>query len=502
MKPWKRETLPEQIFVKSVSCSLSCDTLRAYSIGLAKVRILDCNGRLVYCVDEPPLSNDDVKIVVALARRLAITGERSIPTDPEGLRKLSSSVGVAYPLLARKAPQLKYHVEKVLSGYGPLYPLMRDPEVEEIAVDGPGRSVSVVHRRFEIGWMDTNIVLDQDELDMLVMYLGRKIGRPLSIAHPYAEGLTPEGHRIALTFSKEVSRIGSSIVVRKHFEKPLSAIQLIEDGVASEAIIAYLWMLVDHGRSVLIAGPTASGKTTLLQAILGLIPSIKRIVTIEDTPELNLFNRPHWDSLVARHSYSKDVEDVTLEKLARFALRRRPDILVIGEIRGPEALVFLQAAATGHAALATFHADSAHSTIDRLKSLGVPQYLLEALDAIVVVKRVRIGYRIARRVVEVVEVDGGLHTIARWTASRDIHEPLDPGVIAGESRVFRRIADALGVDRAGVVEDYTARVSMLRRLREQGVYEFMDVFRRIDSWFAANTRELYAKLTEAAGSGG
>ena len=501
MKPWRQEVLPEQIFIKNASCSLSCNTLRAYSVGLAKVKILDCGGRLVYCVDEPPLKPEDVKLVTALARKLAMTGEDSIPTDPGSLRRLASSVGVAYPILARKIPSLKYHVEKVLSGYGPLYPLIRDPEVEEIAVDGPGRSISVVHRRFEIGWMDTNITLSQEELDMLVMYLGRKIGRPLSIAHPYAEGLTPEGHRIALTFSKEVSRLGSSIVVRKHFEKPLSATQLIDHGVVSEALMAYLWMLVDNGRSVLIAGPTASGKTTLLQAILGLIPSFKRIVTIEDTPELNLYDRPHWDSLVARHSYSRDVEDVTLEKLARFALRRRPDILVIGEIRGSEALVFLQAAATGHAALATFHADSAHSTIDRLRSMGVPQYLLEALDAIVVVKRVRIGHRVLRRVVEVVEVDGELHSIAKWVASRDVHEPVDYERIARESRVFRRIAETLGLELPEVIEEYALRVAMLRRLREQGVYEFMDVFRRIDSWFAASNRELYAKLAEAAGSG-
>ena len=497
MRIVKQDILPEQIFIRSVSCSLSCNTLHAYSVGLAKVKILDCSDKLVYCVDEPPLKPEDVKIVVAVARRLAVIEERTVPTDPEGLRKLASSSGVPYLLLARKIPMLKYHIEKVLSGYGPLYPLMKDPEVEEIAVDGPGRYVSIVHRRFEVGWIDTNIKLEAEELDMLVMYLSRKIGRPLSIAHPYAEGLTPEGHRIALTFSKEVSRLGSSIVVRKHFEKPLSAIQLIDEGMASEAIMAYLWTLIDHSRSLLIAGPTASGKTTLLQALLGLIPSIKRIVTIEDTPELNLFDRPHWDSLVARHSYSRDVEDVTLEKLARFALRRRPDILVIGEIRGSEALVFLQAAATGHAALATFHADSAQSTIDRLRSMGIPSYLLEALDAIVVVKRVRFGRRIVRRVVEVVELDGGLHIIARWIPSRDIHEPIDYTKVAERSRVFRRIAEATGVSIDEVIEDYSRRVSMLRRLREQGVYEFIDVFRRIDSQMGLDPRGLYEEHVEA-----
>ncbi len=494
---------PELVFTKSFSCTLSCPPLYSYSVGLAKVRILECGSRLVYCIDEPPLSPSDTRIVSEIARRLAVSGEEGLPTDPQGLRRLAGRVGVAYPVLARKLPSLKYHVEKVLSGYGPLYPLMRDPHVEEIAVDGPDRPVSVIHRRFEVGWIDTNIALSQDELDMLVLYLGRKIGKPVSIAHPYAEGLTPEGHRIALTFSKEVSRLGSSIVVRKHFEKPLSAIHLISYGVANEVIMAYLWTLLDYNRSVLIVGPTASGKTTLLQALLGLIPSTKRIVTIEDTPELNLFDRPHWDSLVARHSYSKDVEDVTLEKLARFALRRRPDLLVIGEIRGEEALVFLQAAATGHAALATFHADSAQSALDRLRSMGVPQYLLEALDVIVVIRRVRRTRGLIRRVVSIVELDGSPRTIARWDPATDSHEPRDPAALLESSSVFRKIAEAVGADEREVGEEFMMRVSLLRRLREEGVYEFIDVFRRIDEHLAyASTGVQHAEPPTTPSDGG
>ncbi len=479
---------PEKVFIKSFQCTQSCPILRAYNIGLARVSLLSCGSRILYCVDEPSLEGEDAKLVAEIARRVVVTGIDGLPGDPEGLRRVAGRLGVPYPRLARKLPLLKYHVEKIVSGYGPLYPLMRDPRVEEIAVDGPGRPVSVIHRDFEDGWLDTNIVLGENELDVLVMYLARKVGKPVSIAHPYAEGLTPEGHRVALTFAKEVSRHGSSIVVRKHFEEPISATMLVEQGVVSELVMAYLWFLVDYSRSVLIAGPTASGKTTLLQALLGLVPSRKRVVTIEDTPEINLFDRSHWDSLVARHSYSKDVEDVTLEKLAKFALRRRPDILVIGEIRGVEAEVFLQAAATGHAALATFHADSARSALDRLRAMGVPDYLLDALDAIVVVRRVRLGSgRAARRVVEVVEhVQGRLVKVAYWEPRSDSHQPASPDSLLSSSKLLGRIAETSGLETSELREELSTRAGVLRRLREEGVFEFKELFRRIDEIFSGS----------------
>ncbi len=488
---------PEKVFLKRASCTLDCEQIHSYNIGLARISLLLCNNtRLYYCIDEPEITENDERIVENIVRQTIVKGEEEVlPSDPSKLRRLAVRIGVPYYRLVEKLPILRYYTEKVLSGYGPLYPLMRDPEVEEIAIDKPYKPVAVVHRRFETIWIDTNIVLDGYELDTLILYLARRIGKPVSVAHPYAEGLTPEGHRIALTFSKEISRFGSSLVVRKHFETPLSAIQLIEHNILSSLIIAYLWMMVDYNRSILIVGPTASGKTTLLQALLGLVPSSKRIVTIEDTPELNLFDRPHWDSLVTRHSYSKDVEDVTLDKLARFALRRRPDVLVIGEVRGKEAEVFLQAAATGHAALATMHAHDARSALDRLRAMGVPEYLLDSLDIIVVVSRVRKRQQLLRRVIEVVEqTPHGLRTVFSWMPREDSFRPITIDEIVKRSFKLESIVASGLLDAEEALLELKRRTALLERLRSEGVYEFRDVYKRIDELYA------FTPLGESLGS--
>jgi flagellar protein FlaI len=260
----------------------------------------------------------------------------------------------------------RYYAQKAKSGYGPIYPLMRDPHIEEIALSGPSRKIAVMHRLMPSRWIETNIRLSEEEASGLAMQLARKAGRMLSLASPYAEGLTVDGYRVSVTMSKEVSRFGSTFVVRKYPEKPLTIGDLVASRTLSPLMAAYLWLLVEAQAFLVIIGNMGAGKTSVLQALAGLIPPYNRVLTIEDTPELSLLN-DYWDSLVTRPKPpGEEIEEISLEDLLRFALRRRAEYVIVGEVRGRETRLLAQAAASGHGSMTTFHADSPEGAILRL----------------------------------------------------------------------------------------------------------------------------------------
>jgi len=468
--------------------------LDEYMIGPVKVIIGLMNMKPIYCIDEPSLTPKDYDVVRKLTDIIVSVGYDTLPSGEE-LVKLCRRYKLPYQYISEKFIELQYFIEREISGYGPLYPLIRDVNVEEIAVDGPSRPVSIFHRRYPFGWLDTNIVLPASEVDRLVLVLARRAGRSLSIAHPYAEGLLPEGHRLAATYAREVSRFGSSLVIRKHLEEPISIVSLIRDRVLSTLTAAYLWLLLDFKAAMIIAGPAASGKTTLLQALLGLIPSLERIVTIEDTPELNLSHHPRWDSLVTRYSYARGGEDIDLYKLAKFALRRRADYIVIGEVRGEEARILLHAAASGHGALATFHADTAESAIMRLKAppISIGDSFIPLISAIVIVKRLRrglVGEEVRRvsEIVEIIEESRGrwsLHRVITWNPRKDDHEPSDPRELVKNSYRLRRMAMAYGLAEEWIVHELEKRVRLLEDMLSRQLTDYSEVARRIDE-LAAN----------------
>jgi|GEM_PF-4890804 len=337
-----------------------------------------------------------------------------------------------------------YYTARRLYSYGPIYPLIIDPNIEEIAIDPPAYTVKIVARQTGPIWISTNIKLTAKEAEQLIIALSRRSGRDLSLAHPFIEGLLPEGHRIAATLGREVTRFGSSMVIRKHRSEPLGMPELIKQRVLPVEIAAYAWLLIELKGSAIIVGPTASGKTTLLQALLDFVPPWSRIVSVEDTPELNLSHHPHWDSLITRMSMGEEVEDIDLYSLARFALRRRPDYLVIGEIRGEEARVLAYAASSGHAAYTTLHAESAWMAVSRLinKPFSVPKIMLSNINTVFVVARLPCG----RRVIEVAEIsyDSGADTLTLvpvYSVGQGCGDPGSPGLetIIDNSILLKRL---------------------------------------------------------------
>jgi len=410
---WSRDAAPLDPFLHALArratCRVPITPLESYLLapGVKVTLGLRGDGEPVYCVDES-LGRDDCDSVAeataySIASAALMRGREdvdavfaemldNVPEDEEaaGCSKLESFNAFT-----------KYLAAKIVTGYGPLYPLILDPGVEEIALDPPGYMAKIIHRRLGDYWIETNIVVERGYVDRFVRLLARRSGRELSIAHPYVEGLLPEGHRLAATLGREVTRYGSSLVVRKHRQRPLSLAELVASGSFSLGQAVYLWQVLELKASMLVVGPTASGKTTVLQALLDLVPPWSRVVSVEDTPELNLSHLLNWDSLVARPVYGGEGEDVDLYKLARFALRRRPDYLVIGEVRGEEARVLVYAASSGHAALSTFHAESAEGAVRRLRRqpFELDDAMLASIKVMIVLGRSR-GRRVLRGVYE------------------------------------------------------------------------------------------------------
>lgn len=370
----------------------------------------------------------------------------------------------------------RYYLSKALSGYGRLYPLILDHNVEEIAFEGPGRSVSVIHRLVPARWVDVDIVLDSDDADSLSVQLARKAGKIVSIAVPYAEGQTADGFRVAVTFRREISRFGSSFVVRKYPEKPMIISDMLAGRVLSPIAAAYLWLLVEAQSFTLIIGSMGAGKTTLLQALASLIPPYYRVVTIEDTPEIRLLN-PHWDSLVTRPSIpGESLSEIGLEDLLKFALRRRAEYIIVGEVRGREARLLAQAAALGHGSMTTFHADSPEGAVLRLQMepISLPQLFLRLVTAIIHVRRIPVfGGKVKRRVYNITEVhEDELITVFHWDPHEDMLKPLRAQEILKASVKLEEAWRKLGVPHNELEREIEKRAELLEKLAGTSPEEF------------------------------
>lgn len=401
------------------------------------------------------------------------------PIDEKLLRDMAA--GLVQP----ETPEEKYFLEKALSGYGPLYPLVIDSHVEDIAVEGPGRDVSVIHRLMADRWISVDLRLNEDEVDSLAIQLSRKAGKAVSLSAPIAEGLTGEGFRVAVSFSRQVSRFGSSFVVRKYPEKPITLGDLIASRVISPLAAAYLWMLVESQQFILIVGSMGAGKTTLLQSLASLIPPFYRVVTIEDTPELVL-PVPRWDALVTRpKTPGEQIEDIGLEELLKFALRRRAEYVIVGEVRGREARLLAQAAASGHGSMTTMHADSPEGAVLRLQlePISLPPLFLTLIGSIVHIKRLPgPGGRARRRVFTIAEIQGDeIVYIFKWNPHEDSFEPDVARDVVERSESLARARERIPDVTGNPVEELEERASLLERLAGEPPESF---FRGITRFYA------------------
>jgi len=371
---------------------------------------------------------------------------------------------------------------------GKIEPLMHDPMIEEISCDGTNIPLYIWHREYES--MPTNVFFTTDaELDNYARKIAYVSGQHISMAQPIVDASLPGGDRINLTLGREITKKGSTFTIRRFREDPVTIIDLLKYNTMSADIAAYLWWLVEHRSTALVAGGTASGKTTTLNAISTFIPPQQKIVTIEDTQELNL---PHenWIPAVARQSFSgSTMAEITQFDLLRAALRQRPDIIIVGETRGKEAYTLFQAMATGHGGFSSIHADSVAATLNRLTSapMDIPKVLIGyTLHAIILQLKLTIGGRSVRRIIQISEIAGLddktgeilLNDVFNWNPSTDRH------VFSGRSILFDKIADRYGINPDQVSYELNKRKTALNWMLNNDIRKYKDVSATIMEFYA------------------
>jgi len=355
-----------------------------------------------------------------------------------------------------------YYLRRDFVRYGKIDPLMGDPAIEDISCDGVGVPLFVYHGDYRD--LETNLSFSEERLDAFVTRLAQRAGKSLTAADPLLDASLPDGSRAQFTLGSDVSLRGSTFTIRRFSEDPFTPTDLIDFGTFGLDQMAYLWLLVENGKSVMFAGGTGSGKTTSLNAISYFIPPGNKIVSIEDTPEVRL---PHgnWVRNVTRESSTAEGRGaVTMYDLLESALRQRPEFLLVGEIRAnPQvAFTFFQAISTGHTAYTTFHADSAAGAMRRLENepLNIPRQMLGSLDVISIQRQVTQGSQRVRRNHKLVELTPTADD-AGGVEARDVFER-DPATDEMIQRTASSLLQEVKYER-GWDDDRLRRALALRR---------------------------------------
>lgn len=460
-----------------------------------RIKFDNTSSEYIYEVIEPQLTPDEKDLLDILKESLTITLNLTDEKRPEergllvkkGMEELLKTFNVTLNPVSKE--RILYYLKRDFVGYGVIDVMMIDPNVEDVSCDGVNIPLYIFHRKY--GSIKSNVKFYTDrELDAFVVWMAQRCGKHISVADPLLDATIPDGSRLNASLGKHVTKRGSSFTIRRFKENPFTPLDLIKFKTMSTEMMAYLWIATEFGSSMLVCGGTASGKTTTLNAVLLFIPPQKKIISIEDTRELNL---PHenWIPGLTREGFggkkSGSVGQVDMFDLLTAALRQRPDYLMVGEVRGKEAYVVFQAMATGKTSYSTFHAEDVQAMVHRMENdpINLPRALITALDIVLLQAQVKVGTKMTRRVKSITEIVGmDPETGELITNSVFTWNPADDSFnYSGHSYIFEKVRAIKSWSPREMERELQRRVEILEYMRKLGVNNYKQVAKVISAYY-------------------
>lgn len=459
-----------------------------------RIKYENTAGEYLYEVIEPHLTVDEKNLLDVLKSALIVSLNLADTPDLEQKRevlsratdRLLSKLGVTLHPVSRE--RILYYLRRDFTGYGVIDVMMVDPSIEDCSCDGVDIPLYIYHRKY--GSIKSNIKFEkEDELDAYVVWLAQKCNKHISVANPLLDATIPDGSRLNATLGKHVTKRGSSFTIRRFKDNPFTPVDLLRFKTVSTEMMAYLWISVEFGSSMLVCGGTASGKTTTLNAILLFIPPQMKIVSIEDTRELNL---PHenWIPGLTREGFGGKGAgngNINMFDLLTAALRQRPQYLMVGEVRGKEAYVVFQAMATGHISYSTFHAEDVQAMVHRLENepIDLPRALLTALNIVMLQGQVKVGTKMTRRVKGLTEIVGmDPETGELITNSVFTWNPADDSfTYSGHSYVYEKVRAVRNWSPREMEREVKRRMDILEYMKKIGVSNYRQVAKIVSAYY-------------------
>ena len=450
-------------------------------------------GELVYNIEEPKLNEDEKraleKLEAAMIELVNInvvvekTNEALIEYIDKTAKLLLEELSIKINVDSYE--RIFYYLYRDFVGLSEIEPILRDYFIEDIECNGINTPVYVVHRIYRN--VKTNLVYKNiKDLASFVEKLAQRSGKYISYAEPLLDGSLPDGSRVNATYTKDITSKGPTFTIRKFTKVPWTPTQLIGLNTLSPEMLAYFWLLVQYKSNIFIAGGTSSGKTTLLNALAFFIPPESRVVSIEDTRELNL-PRENWIPSVARVSVGQGkVGEIDLFDLLKNSFRQNPDYVIVGEVRGKEAFVLFQGMSSGHPSISTMHADSIDTMMKRLETppIELSPTLLNTLDCVAIMSHAIVNKKETRRLREIVEIinvksDGSalINTPFTWNPEQDAY------YFKKESKVLEKISARYGVPIPELQEEFVKRAKLLYTLYKQKIFGFDEMKKIVNSYY-------------------